>query len=217
MKINAIILFFCLSFQLVWAGQAPSSFHNSKINIPSGFKMLTDEAFSIFKATIFDRKLMQVYEQKSSTNGLQRIIIYYDSLSEINTLSFENIVKLKLEVTNEQGINFNEVKTDNLNHCVFGRSIIKGDTSLFGFSIDNNGIMGLQYDNSNGISSKDKQLFSQLIRSIKHASPYHFQFKENSETQKAKKDMEYSGIGVTIGLIAMLVIGLLRKYIAKNK
>ncbi|PHR46699.1 MAG: hypothetical protein COA32_09455 [Fluviicola sp.] len=193
------------------------AFHGSKIKLPQGFIEFSEEQLTTFKSTIFDRQLMAAYEKKDDRTGLKRIIIYYDSLSGTKNLTFEKIVEIKLEVTKESGITFEDIKIDESNHCVYGRTIILRDTSIFGFTIDEFGIMGIQFDNSNGISIKDKENFENLITSIKHGSPYLYLPEENQKVEEVKKEMEHSGLLMTVALVAMILIWLIRKYAIRNK
>lgn len=215
MNNTLVILFFCLFFNLAWGGDSIVSFHESKIILPQGFKELSEDQLTTFKATIFDRQIMTVYENKN--DGLQRIIVYYDSLSGTKNLTFKKIVEIKLEVIKESGISFEDVKIDESNHCVYGKTSILGDTSIFGFSIDEFGIMGIQFDNSNGLFSKDYENFEKMITTIKHGFPYQYFPKENPKAKEAKKEMEHSGLLMTIAFVAMIMIWLIRKYAIKNK
>lgn len=216
MNTKFLIILFCLFFNLAWGGDSITLFHNSKIKLPQGFKELSEDNLRIFKETIFTREIMTVYEKKNSNNGIQRIIIYYDSLKGTKNLLFDKIVELKLEVIKEDGIDFDDVTIDKKKHCVYGKSILHGETSIFGFSVDYNGMMGIQFANSNGINSKDKEDFKNLITSIKHVSPYQYEPEENQETKDAKKEMEQSGLLMTIAFVAMIVIWLIRKYIINS-
>jgi hypothetical protein len=217
MNNKLIILLFCLCYNLAWGSDTLVFFHGSKINLPQGFKEYSNNQLTTFKSTIFDRELMTVFEKKEDKTRLQRFIVYYDSLPGLNKLMFEKIVELKLEVLKESGITFEDVKIDESKHCVYGRSIIHGDTSIFGFTIDEFGIMGIQFDNSNGISSKDKEDFNQLIKSIHHSSPYQYLPEENPKAKAAKKEMEHYGLTLTIAFVVMILIWLIRKYAIKNK
>ena len=212
-----MIILFCLCYNLVLGGDTLVYFHGSRIKLPQGFKEFSEDQLTIFKSTIFDRKLMKVYDKTEDKTGLQRIIIYYDSLSGTKNLTFEKIVDIKLEVIKENGIIFEDVKIDESNHCVYGRTIILGDTSIFGFTIDEFGIMGIQFDNSKGISSNDKEKIESLITSIKHGSPYQYLPEKKLKAKEAKKEMEHSGLLMTVALIVMVLIWLIRKYAIKNK
>ncbi len=200
---------------MAWGGDSIISFHGSKIVLPQGFRELSEEQLTTFKATIFDRQIMTVYENKN--DGLQRIIVYYDTLSGTKNLTFKKIVEIKLEVIKESGISFGDFKIDESKHCVYGKAIILGDTSIFGFSVDEFGIMGIQFDNSNGLVSKDYENFEKLITTIKHGSNYKYFPEENSKAKEAKKEMEHSGLLMTIAFVAMTIIWLIRKYAIKNK
>jgi len=208
---------FCLFFNFAWGGDTIVSFHGSKIKLPQGFNELSEDQLTIFKATIFNRQIMTVYEKKNDKYGLQRIIVYYDSLTGTKNLTFEKIVEIKLEVIKEDGITFDELKIDESNHCVYGRTIVQGDTSIFGFTVDGYGIMGIQFDNSDGITGNDKLDFEKLITSIKHSSDYTHIPEENPKAKKAKKEMERYGLTMTIAFIAMIIIWLIRKYAIKVK
>lgn len=215
MKNLLTIFIFCLFFNLALGEDSSVNFHQSKIILPQGFKELSEAQLTIFKETIFDREIMSVYENKN--NGLQRIILYYDSLPGNKNLTFKKIIEIKLEVLKEGGISFENMKIDESNHCAYGKIAILGDTSIFGFSIDEFGIMGIQMDNSNGLSSKDFEKFEHLIKTIKHRSPYRYSPELNPKAKEAKKEMEHSGLLMTIAFIAMIMIGLIRKYAIKNK
>ncbi|NRA11172.1 MAG: hypothetical protein HRT57_04360 [Crocinitomicaceae bacterium] len=102
---------------------------------------------------------------------------------EQKNLTFDKIVELKFKVIKGNGIEFKVAKIDKTLHCVFGETNVLGTTSPFGFSVDELGIMGIQFDNSNGINPTDKKLFETLIKSIKHSSPYHYVPEENAEVK----------------------------------
>ncbi len=210
-----VLLFFCLFFKLAWGGDTIVTFHGDKITLSEGYIPFSDEQLMQFKATIFDRQLMNVYERKMENNGIQRIIVYYDSLSGMKNLTFKEFVKLKLEITKEEGVLFDDVKIDKKNHCLFGRAIVKGDTSILGFSIDGFGIMGIQMDNSKGISFEDKENFERMITSIQHRSGYEYLQKENPKANEAKKQMSNNGLYMTIALLAMVTIWVIRKFVFK--
>ena len=69
----------------------------------------------------------------------------------------------------------------------------------------------------NPISSKDKENFENLITSIKHGSPYLYLPEENQKAKEAKKEMEHSGLLMTVALLVMMLIWLIRKYVIKNE
>lgn len=216
MNYKLIIIFFCFFTNVTWSSDSIVSFHGNIIKLPHGFKEISTDQLSIFKTTIFNRQLMSVYEKSDDVDGLQRIIVYYDSLSGTKNFTFEKNVEIKLEVINESGINFDNVIIDEQNNCVYGRTITQGDTSLFGFTLDGFGIMGIQFDNSQGINNKDKENFKNLITTIKHISPYQYIPEENPKVKESKKEMESSGLLMTIALVVMILIWVIRKYAVRN-
>lgn len=216
MNYKLIIIFFCLCTNLTWSSDSIVSFLGNRIKLPQGFKEFSVDQLSLYKTTIFNRQLMSVYEKRVEVGGLQMIIVYYDSLPGTKNLTFKKNIEIKLEVIKESGINFNNVIIDEQNHCVYGQTITQGDTSLFGFTLDEFGIMGIQFDNSQGINSKDKESFKNLITTIKHISPYQYIPEENPKVKVAKKEMESKGLLMTIALFVMISIWVIRKYVIRN-
>jgi len=212
-----LILLFCLFFNFAWSGDTLVSFHGSKITLPQGFKELSKDQLTTLKTNLIDRQIMTVYEKQNDLNGLQRILIYYDSLTGTKNLKFEKIVALKREVIQESGLIFNHVKIDPVNHCAYGKTIVQGDTSIFGFSVDGNGMMGIQYDNSNGITLNDEKKFKHIVTSIRHDSPYEYLPEENPRVKEAREKMEHHGQLMTIAIVAMILIWGVKKYAIKNK
>lgn len=211
-KNNILFLLLCLFFNSVWGGDK-ITFHGSKIEIPDGYTQFSTEQLMVFRSTIFDREIMTVYEKTGKLSDLCRILFYYDSLSETKNLTFEKLVELKLEVIKESGIIFNDIVIDRDNHYAWGKSIILGDTSLFGFSIDENGIMGVQFNTSSNISNEDLKMFQKILKSITHQMPHQYIPEENIEVKKAKKEMKHSGMLMAISFVVMVLVWIIRKYL----
>lgn len=211
-----MFLFFCLLSSSAYTQDNSIMFHGSKIEIPEGFSELSAKELAAFKTKIFNRPIMKVYEKRNDPSDLERIIIYFDSLQGTKNLKFEQLVKIKLGVIKESNIVFNEVKVDPINHYVSGKSIVTGDTSMFGFSVDEYGIMGFQFDKSTGINESTKEQFENILKSTKHKSPYKYIPREIPEAEDAKKDEEISGWFMALGFAAMVLVWFVRKY-ARNK
>lgn len=218
MNSKILTLLLCFILNLAWGGDTIVSFHRSKITLPQGYIELTkDQSSSFQSSTQFNHKIMSVYAKIDLDLGAQTIVLYYDTIRGIKNLKFDKILQLKLETIEESGIVFSNIKIDTFNHYVFGKTVLNGDTSLFVFSVDLNGIMGIQFNNSIGISNSDIAIFENIIQSIKHDSPYQFIPEENPRAKEAKKNMEDSGVKLTIGLIIMILVWLGRKYLVKKK
>lgn len=215
MKSTILFLLFYLHFSFAWSEDTLVSFHGSTIALPQGFRELPKDQLANFKATLFNRKLMTVYE-RVETRGKQRIIIYYDPLSGTSELNFKTITDLKLSVIKESGISFIDLVKDSINHCVYGKTIFLEDTSLFGFSIDANGMLGVQFNNPSGINNKDQKVFERLLTTIQHTHPYHYKPVETPKAKAAKQEIDRSGMLIVLGLLAMAGIGLIRKYVLKR-
>jgi len=212
-----LLLLACILNHFAWGSDTPVSFHGSKLRIPSGFHELSKDQLSLFKSAVFDRAIMTVYEKSDAFSGLQRIIVFYDSLTGTKNLTFEKIAEIKREVLEEDGTTLNGFRMNALKHCAFGKIILQGDTSLFGFSVDEFGIMSIQYDNSTGIRNSDMKIFERLLTAIKHRSPYKYAPEESAEVREAKEEMEYHGMNITLALVLMVCIWLIRKYALKKK
>lgn len=216
MNSRMLIVLFCFLFSSAWGGDTLVSFHESTLKLPKGFKEFSKDQLESFRAAVFNRRIMTVYEKNDEETGLQRIIIYYDSLEGTKQLRFHDIRKIKLEVIQESGIVFNKIKTDETNHHVFGTTIALGDTSLFGFAVDGFGMLGLQFDGSKGINETDKKAFEKIMKSIRHHVPYQYTPEKNSTAEKAKGEMKQSGMLLVIAFFAMISIWLVRRFLVKK-
>lgn len=217
MNSRILIILFCFLFNSAWgSGDTLISFHKSSIKLPKGFKEFSKEELESFRATVFNRRIMTVYEKNDEATGLQRIIFYYDSLEGTKELRFNEILRIKLEVIKENGIVFTKTKTDETNHYAFGTAIVFGDTSIFGFSVDGFGIMGIQFDDSRGVDEVGKKEFEKIMKSVKHHSPYHYVPVENPRADKAKKEMNESGTLLVVAFFGMVSIWLIRRFLVKK-
>ncbi|MNU74230.1 hypothetical protein D3C71_637270 [compost metagenome] len=217
MNSRVLIILFCFLFSSAWGSDDTIiSFHKSSIKLPKGFKEFSKDELASFRATVFNRRIMTVYEKDDETAGLQRIIFYYDSLEGTKQLRFNEILRIKLEVIKESGIIFNKTKTDEAKHYAFGTAIVAGDTSIFGFSVDGFGIMGIQFDDSKGINEAGKKEFDKIMNSVKHYASYQYVPEKNPKAEEAKKEMGESGILLVVAFFGMISIWLVRRFLVKK-
>lgn len=214
MKLTLIILLLVFYVNNGFSQKQEIKIYNSKFKIPEYLKELSPSQMELFKSRFAIRKQIHVFASSENNKIDKSLIIYYDTLSNNTQMKFDEIVKLKLEITQESNLNFFDIQIDSLNYFVFGNLINKGDTSIYGFSINQFGMLSFQYDAIDGINSKAIKVFENIMKSVKQNNPYFF--KANSNIAKRKKEMEDSGLFVTIGLIAMIGIWFIRKYLIKN-
>ena len=216
LKFSLLLFLSCFLAGFASGSDTLVTFHGSQLKLPHGFREFSKKELNNVRQTFFNRDIMTVYERDNGLNGLEMLIIYYDSLSFATELPFEKIVALKLKTIKEDGIQFDNVTIDKLHHCVSGKTVMAADTSFFGFSVDRYGIMSFQHQNFTGIHLADNKLLSNILISANHAAPYKYIPVENPKVKKAKKEMEESGRLMTIAFIAMIFVWAARKYLIKK-
>ncbi|MGV3613102.1 MAG: hypothetical protein ACO1N0_19230 [Fluviicola sp.] len=159
---------------------------------------------------------MTVYEKRIDKGDLQRMIIYYDSLSETTAFPFRKTVDIKREVMEEDGISFLDIEVNEKQKYAFGKIVLMGDTAVFGFSVDAFGIMGIQIDNSKGIKNSDLEQLQGILQTIKHQYPCYFKPVEDPDAKKHKKEMKDNGAFFVIALVIAGIVWLIRRFIASG-
>lgn len=190
-------------------------FHHSKFQLPIEFEQLSTEEVNLFKQLLSNRKNLTVFNKVSSDDDLL-LIIFYDSLLDISHFTFEKTMQLKRNVLLEEGIKINSWILDTVNQTVITSISRKNEHALIGYKIDQFGIQTFQLSsNTNEIKTKELELLSEILNSVTFKHPFIFQ--KRKELLEAKKQMESSGLMLTIsGILAAIVWGI-RRLIKKTQ
>jgi hypothetical protein len=208
MKSTRLITFLILLSHPIFANDITIDFEQSRFKISDSYKELTGDELDLFKSTTYNHPKMRIFERNNSETDFQRLMISYDSITDINHLSFKEIVKLKLDILKKYGADFKEEKRDSLLYFLYGTLTLKGKQSLFGFSVNNYGIMNVQFNDENNIEE-----FEKILQSIQYDNPFKHPIQQKDRVKKERDRMSKSGWGLMIASIMMFLVWGFRKLI----
>lgn len=193
------------------------TFHNCEMEISNNSIELNSDDLIEFNETFFKKSIFSVYEETEGEKLLNRLIIYYDSITGTKHLKFDKIVELKLASLKKMGIDFYDVQIDKINHFVYGKVRSELNTTLFAFCVDEFGILGIQCNVFNGVNSIELSKFKSILNSIKHKFPYQYSPEANPYVEKKEEEIEKTGVMLTIALVIMAVSWGIRRLVKKTQ
>ncbi len=202
-----ILLYTLLFVSLNVNGNKQLEILGTKLKIPNHFEEVTQNEFNKIISKSPGKQFLNIFASKDSLKFNESLTIYYDSLIGNKDLKFKDIVQIKIELLEKYGFSYSNTFIDSSKHFVTGTLKKQNESELYGFSVNENGMLSIQLSALNQITTNEE--FNKIFSSIKHSSPYQYR-------PKLKDKMDYNGKLVAISLGLILLVWGIRKFIVKK-